>query len=73
MLFVALAALSVTRGPEDRAYAALDARFDRGGTSRPVVQFAMLVDYPVAIPTLLTGVLYAAELPAETKHIVCGS
>ena len=36
-----------------------------GGTSRPVVQFAMLVDYLVALPTLLTGVLYAAELPAE--------
>ena len=37
-----------------------------GGSSRPVVQLAMLIDYALAIPSLFLGLAYAASLPAAS-------
>mmetsp|Transcript_2793 Transcript_2793/g.7811 ORF Transcript_2793/g.7811 Transcript_2793/m.7811 type:complete len:198 (-) Transcript_2793:184-777(-) len=37
----------------------------RGGTQRPTVQLAMLIDYLFAIPSLVLGVAYAMQLPCE--------
>ena len=36
-----------------------------GGTREPVVQLALAIDYATAVPTVLCGVAYAAQLGAD--------
>ena len=46
-----------------------------GGTQRPIVQLAMLVDYAFALPSMLYGLAYAAQLGdvVPASAIICGA